>query len=95
MAHQQRVTIRLGARHHLASDAATRPRPVLDDHGLAERDLQFLRDLTGEYIGGTARREGHDQVDRLGRERVGARHARGENPGGKTDRAHAAARNCG
>ena len=61
---QERVAIRLGARHVVPSEIAVRARAIFHDHRLAKRLLEIIRDLPGKSVGRSARHEGHDQAHR-------------------------------
>ncbi|MNV56233.1 hypothetical protein D3C71_1485050 [compost metagenome] len=64
-AQQQRVAVRLGARHCVGAQHAARPTLVFHQHGLAQAGAQFLRDHPAQDVGRATRRERHHQGDRL------------------------------
>ena len=49
------------------ADAAAAAAAIVDDHGLADRLLERLLDRARQRVGAAARRERHDDVDRLRR----------------------------
>ena len=61
---QQRVAVRLRGGDVVPGEIATGAGPILDHHRLAERLLQVVVDLPREGVGGAARHESHDEVDR-------------------------------
>jgi hypothetical protein len=64
---QQRITVRRRFRDELRSDEAARPRPVLDDDLLLQAFRHRLRERPGDDVQVAARRQRHDQTDRLAR----------------------------
>jgi len=64
---QQRVAVGRRTRHVFGADVGRAADPVLDQNRLAERLAQRLGDEPRLHVVGAARREGHDQMDRLGR----------------------------
>ena len=64
----QRVAVRRALQHDLAADEAAGARPVVDHRLLAVDVAEFLPEDACEKIARRARRERHDQPDRLGRE---------------------------
>ncbi|MPM72548.1 hypothetical protein SDC9_119524 [bioreactor metagenome] len=64
-AHEQRVAVRRSACGHGAANVAARARAVVHHHGLTELLRQILRDHARQNVGGAARRERHDDGDRL------------------------------
>ena len=59
------MAVGLGARHLLAADIAAGARDILHHHGLAELGRQPLGHEAGDDVGTGARRERHDELDRL------------------------------
>jgi hypothetical protein len=64
-ANHQRITIRRGTHDMLAADGAGSARAVVYDDLLSERRRHTAREETRESIGPTARRERHDESNRL------------------------------
>ena len=64
---QHGVAVRCRLGDELGRDHRARAGLVLDDHGLAEAVLQTLGQRARHDVGGTARRERHDDGDRLAR----------------------------
>ena len=62
--HQERIAVRIGRRHVVPSDVAAGARLVLDQHGLAQRLAQLLRDLASKGVRCPARGKRHHQPDR-------------------------------
>src|SRR5262249_5298565 len=65
-ADQQRVAVGQGLRDCLGGEVAAGAGPVLDQHGLAERRGEQLRDRPRHRVGGAARGCADQQLDRLG-----------------------------
>ena len=88
-AHFQRVAVGRGLGDQLRADVAAGAGPVVDDDRLAPCVGELLRDGAGEDVGGAARRERHDEADRL--RRIGLR------PGARRERReqHQANGDCG
>jgi len=57
---QQRVAVGRGALDLAGADGAGGAGPVVDDEAAAELGLQLQRDGARDHVGGTARRERHD-----------------------------------
>jgi hypothetical protein len=60
---QDRVAVGLGVLHLLGPEDAAGARPVLDDHGLAERLAHRLAEHARDRVGRTAGGEGDDHGD--------------------------------
>ncbi|MNT17667.1 hypothetical protein D3C72_1528290 [compost metagenome] len=69
----QRVAVRLGARHALAADGAAGAVAVFDDDRRAQRLAQRFRVDAADQVDGSACGERHDQGDGAGRVGVGPR----------------------
>jgi hypothetical protein len=67
---EQRVAVRLGAKHELRAQIAAGTGAALDDELLAEARRELLRSRAREEVGGAARREGNDDAHRLRRIRL-------------------------
>ena len=61
-AEQESPPVGPGLGHDLRAQVAACPAPVLDDEGRAHRLVEDLRDEATEAVGGTARRERHDNA---------------------------------
>ena len=59
------IAVRRRARHHLRTDDAGSPRPVVDHDRLAQRRGELPPDDTRDVIGAAAGGERHDKADRL------------------------------
>ncbi|MNS48014.1 hypothetical protein D3C72_805710 [compost metagenome] len=82
-AHDQRVAVGRRLGHQIGADIAARARPVLHDHGLAERTAHLFGQHAGHGVQRAAGRVRHDKADRLGREISGLRQGgRAERQGG-------------
>ncbi|KAG0770776.1 hypothetical protein G6F22_017102 [Rhizopus arrhizus] len=79
-AHQQGVAVGLRLGDLVRADVAGGARAVLDDHRLAQRARQFLRQHAADHVGRASGRIRDDQADGLVRVRVG-RQRRGGNAG--------------
>jgi len=84
----QRVTVRRRLLGRFHRDDTRGARLVVDDHGLSEGGAELLRQGARHQIGTAARRERHDQADRLARpfgvgrlRNCGRRHAQGQSQG--------------
>ena len=64
---RERVAVRRGLGHHRVADSAARARTVVDDHRLTPRFGDFLPDHARHHIRRSARRNGDDGADGLGR----------------------------
>ena len=62
---EQRVAVGRGFRRHVGAEAAARAGAVLDHDRLAEHLLHVLAGDARDEVGVAARRERHDQPDRL------------------------------
>ena len=69
--HAQHVAVGRGLDHLERADRAAAAGLVLHQHLLAQFLAQAGRDDARDDVGGAARREGHDQADRLAREGLG------------------------
>ena len=69
--HQEGLAVRRGALDLRRADRAGRAGPVVDHEGLVEALLQPGAERARHHVGGAARREGHQQRDRLGRPGLG------------------------
>ncbi len=61
---QHGVPVGLGAGHVLGGEKAARARHVVDDDGLPEARRHLLAQHARQRVGGAARRERHDELDR-------------------------------
>ena len=64
---QQRMAVRIGARHQRHAGVAAAAGAIVDDHALAERLRQRLGQDARDDVGRPAGRERHDQRDGAGR----------------------------
>ncbi len=71
--HDQRVTVGRGLRDDVGTDVSAGAGAVVDDHGLAPFFAHFGGNQARCRIGGTARREGHDDAYAPARIVVGLR----------------------
>src|SRR5262245_2508850 len=58
------MAIRLRLGDHVRANASIGAGPVLDEHRLSQVRLDRRRELAGDDVGGTARREGHNDTNR-------------------------------
>jgi hypothetical protein len=64
-AHHERVPVGLGTESRPGADQATRPGPVLDDHGLTEDFADERRNEACRHVHVAAGRKRHNDADRL------------------------------
>ena len=70
MRHHDRIAVRRGLRDEFRCNLAARAAAILDDHLLADRFTQLLRDDAPDDVGAAAGRKPNQHANRLGRIRL-------------------------